>query len=253
MSFDKILANLKENENILKMEILPTDPTARTKAGMVNQARQEIERLKQDFRDEALKRSVFILVFGSRADKAAKILKENFGVLNGSPSLLTAQIIEKLDAGLYNNKQLHPSVIDLSSTVLDGLATELGIDFVPPFYYDGHKHAVMLKSREDLDKVLTTVILEKVGGEIFAVNAIMANLKTMIEEEYSQPVIPMVMEIDGEMAAKMKTDLQRINKNVFTMNVGGADQAADLKMTAKQKLDKNVIEKALIQIKQNLK
>jgi len=254
MSFEKILGQIKEHKETMKMEILPTDPTSRMKAGMINQAKQQIEQLKQDFRDEALRRSVFILVFGTKTKQTVKILKESFGVMSGSPRELASKVVDKIDKGLYDKKQLHPSVIDMSSTILDDIAKDLGVDYLPAFYYDGHVHAVQLNNREDLERVIEKTILAKVGGEIFALNAVMGSLDQLISDEYDQPVIPIVMEVQEEDVAKLKADLRNVSKNVFTMGAGvSADSTADLKLGAKAKLDKNVVQKALEQIKQNLK
>lgn len=254
MSFEKILSEIKTQKETLNMEILPTDPTARMKAGMVNQAKAQIEALKNDFRDEALRKSVFILVFGTRTKQTVKILNQSFGVMSGSPRALASKVVDKLDPALYDNKQLHPSTIDLASAILDDIAKDLGIDFLPAFYYDGHKHALQLNGREDLERILEKTILEKVGGEIFAVNAVMDSLDSLIDEEYDQPVLPIVMQVSEEDVPKLKADLSRVSANVFTMGAGvDKDSKADLKLSAKQKLDKTVVQKALEQIKQNLK
>jgi hypothetical protein len=236
------------------MEVLPTDPTARVKLGLINQAKEKIAQLKYDFRDEALRKSVFIVVYGTRAKQTKKILTEQFGVRDGSPRNMVAKIVDKLDAGLYNNRQLHPSVIDMSSAVLDDLASNIGVDHVPAFYYDGHKHAVQLNNRGDLERVLEKVVLEKVGGEIFAVDAVMDSLDQLIADEYDQPVLPVVMETTEDNVEKLSNDLKRITPNVFVMGAGvEAGAKADLKLGSKAKLDKGVIEKALVQIKNSLK
>jgi hypothetical protein len=253
MSFLSILEKLKAQKDILKTEVLPGDPTARTKAGMINQAKFQIEQLKEDFRDEALRRSVVILVFGPRAAQTVKILNEDFDVKSSSPRALSSKVVDKIDKSLYDNKQLHPSVIDTATSVLDDIARDIGISYLPTFYYDGAKHAVQLTKREDLERVVEKAILDKVGGEIFLVNAVMSSIDELIDQEYNQPVLPIAMEVDPDDVAKLAEDLKRLTPNVFTMNVGAGNTKADLKLTSKQKLDKGVVEKALIQIKENLK
>ena len=124
MSFLSILEKLKAQKETLKMEVLPGDPTARVKAGMINQAKFQIEQLKEDFRDEAIRRSVVILVFGPRAAQTVKILNEDFDVKVGNPRSLASKVVDKIDKSLYDNKQLHPSVIDMATSILDDIAKE---------------------------------------------------------------------------------------------------------------------------------
>jgi hypothetical protein len=253
MSFEQILEKIKEQSAVLKTEILPGDPTSRVKAGMISQARTQIASLRQDFRDEALRRSVFIVVFGKRSKETSKLLQEEFAVKVGSPRLLAEKIVNKIHPSLYMNKPLHPSVIDTASSIMDELARDLGIEHYPMFYYDGVKHAVQINGRKDLEILIENTLLEKVGGEIFAVNAVMDSLDGLIEEEYTSDVLPIVMETDEESVEKLSSDLRRITKNVFTMSVSGGKTKADLKLSSKQKLDRETLEKALIEIKKNLK
>jgi len=252
MSFEQILSKIKENKETMNMEILAGDPTARTKAGMINQAKVQIENLKQDFRDEALRRSVFIVIFGKKSRELSSILQEEFNVKSASPRLLAKQIVDKIEPSLYDNKQLHPSVIDLASSILDDLSKDMGVSHVPALYYDGNKHAVQLTGRSSLEGLLERLLLEKVGGEIFGISAVMSVLDTLIDEEYSSSVLPMVLETDEESLPKLVEDLGRLSKNVVTVSAGG-EAKANVKIGAKVKLDTESVEKLLTEIKNNLK
>jgi hypothetical protein len=252
MSFQQILEKIKEHKTTLTLEVLPGDPTARTKAGMINQAKTQIENLKHDFRDEALRRSLFIVVFGKKARELSAVLQKEFAVKSASPRLLTSKIVDQISPSLYDNKQLHPSVIDSASSILEDLSRDMGVEHLPAVYYDGSKHAVQLKNRADLEKLLETLLLEKVGGEIFGINAVMNSLDDLIETEYSAPVLPMVIEVSEEGASKLVSDLSRLSKNVVTISAG-SEVKANLKLGAKAKIDTETVEKLLTEIKNNLK
>jgi hypothetical protein len=252
MSFEKILSKIKENSALLSLEILPGDPTSRTKAGMVNQAKEQIAALKNDFRDEALRRSLFIVVFGKKAKELSSILQNTFDVKSASPSLLTKKIVDKIEPSLYENRQLHPSVIDIASSVLDTLSGDMGISHVPAIYYDGMKHTVQISDRSDLESLLETLLIEKVGSEIFGINAVMASLDSLIEVGYTAPVLPMVLEVEEKNLTKVVADLNRLTSNVVTVSAGG-EAKANLKLGAKAKLDAETVEKLLTEIKNNIK
>lgn len=252
MSFESILNNIKEQKELTQLVIEPGDPTSRTKAGMINQAKIQLEQLRQDFRDEALRKAVFIVVYGKKSREVSKLMTEEFDVKAGSPRILAKKVVDRIpDPSLYDNRMLHPSVIDACSSILDDLAKDMGITYLPTFYYDGLKHAVHLTCKADLEKVVEATILNGVGGEIFAISAIMDTIDSLIEEGYTSPVLPIVLETTEEDSVKLTEDLLKLNSNVFRVSTSG--EAADLKLPSKTKVDSAAIQKVLVEIKQNIK
>jgi|WetSurMetagenome_2_1015567.scaffolds.fasta_scaffold98449_3 hypothetical protein len=246
-----ILAKIKDKQPYINLEIKEGDPTSRTKLGMVAQAKLEVEALKRDYRDAVLRSMVILVATGPRALSAKDILVTEFGMNDGSPSTLTKKISSKIDTSLYLNKTMHNSAIDVASNIMDGLAKEMDIWSYPAFYYDSRKHNIHLNSEEDLQTILEDILLESVGGEVFAIHAGNNIYSSLLDASFEGPVVPVVMVVREEKAAKLIADLNKVTRNVFHINTDPKKKIGDFSITSK-KLDNESLEKILTQIKQSL-
>jgi hypothetical protein len=251
-SLNTILKEIKEKKAIVNADLDLNSPTARNMRDRQNSAKIRIEQLQVDYRNALLNQTVFIIMYGADAEKMAKVAEKDFGSYAVNAETLFDRIANEVPANVYAGKNASPSLFDIISHALEGVAAEAGVTSFPQPIFRNSKHGRVLGSKADLTTLIKQVISEDVGSELIAVHAVTATFLKALDNEFNGRVYPVVLHTsDAQYAARLNEDInKRLQRQTFTVAVG-ADPISGSTLLI-EKATKVALKEALTQIKTQL-
>jgi len=226
-----ILEKIKVQKSILNVEIGEESSTSRNLADRKRNAKVRIDELKAAYRNALLERTVFIVMYGNDAVKMASMAEKEFGSYAADAEQVINRIVEEVPTQSYKGKNASPSLFDVISHAIEGVAAEAGVISFPNPIYSSSRHSGRLEDKEALKRLVTKVISEDIGTELIAVHAVTATFLKALDTEFDGKVYPVVLHTSSiAYATALVKDIDtRLKRQVFTITTATKDLGTDEK------------------------
>lgn len=233
------------------LETVDNPHTYRSKMAHITRAKSDLEDHIEAYRMCILKSVAFILVTGKNTDKFNSIASEEFGCFEVGADEMYEKMIKDVPESLYLNHTLPAEVFTKINYTFQEMASELDIVSYVPMSYE-HKHKKMIKSKDELLKIVKDAFNTYTGSEVVGLYAVNSILNTALKAEYDNPVTPIILHSTDETLIKdLANNLNKITNNVFVVSAGGIkDEQLKVRATVSMKsVTSKQVEEGLLTIK----
>lgn len=227
----------------------------RQKRGHINRAKEDLKDLYRDYRVELQKRAAFIIAIGGQSKKFADLAEKEFGCFSLDAEILYKEIGEQIPTPVYMNKAASPSLFDHFGARFGDRALEIDIIGHRPLSFNS-KYSKMLKSTEDMVKLMRTAFNETIGSEVVGLDAIDRVSIKAVNEGYASKTVPIVLYTkDEEFAADLATNLKKVSINTFIVSTGAkvSDKIKNASLATARTVSNKNLESVLVKVKENLR
>ena len=216
-SFEALIKDIDKNRTIASTDISDSDPkTYNARLGKQKRAKQNLDDLFLEYREQVKNRAVFILTKGAQADSFIDVATgEDFGCFEVGADILYNQILLKVDKRYYDDQTSSPALFDLLMSSFNDICNDIGIISYPAVLFE-KKYKRRLKSKEDLLKLTKEAFNDKVGSDLVGLYAIDKVARKAVNEGYGGTTIPIIVHSkDSKLVDELENSLKNINQNVF--------------------------------------
>jgi len=241
-SFEALIKDINKNRLAANADISDSDPrTYTTKLGKKKRAKQNLDDLYLEYREQVKNRAVFILTKGAQSESFIDVATgEDFGCFEVEADILYNQILLKVDKRYYDDQTSSPALFDLLMSSFNDICNDIGIISYPAVLFE-KKYSRRLKNKEDLLQLTKEAFNDKVGSDLVGLYAIDKVARKAVNEGYEGTTIPIIIHSsDKKLIDELEKSLTNINKNVF-------------KVSASKKFTAEGVGKQLVKIKNSLK
>ena len=230
MSLSTILNEMKLNRPNAEMDVQFGNPnTLGGRQGLKRAATEALKRLRNSYRDELMKNSVFIVVSGAQKDVFTEFASgEKFGCFVNNPESFYKELAAQVSPPSINpplwTRESVKHLFGIAQNVLNDKALELDINSYPPLYFN-EKYNRGVTTAEEFAPILKQAINDQVGSEIVGINAVHSILDQAIVKEHSGLITPILLPTDDEAFAldlfnSLNTKLGRPANGTFLVAAG---------------------------------
>lgn len=222
---DSILEKIQQEKKIAEQDLDAVDPRVRSyKKGQIMSAKERLEGLYLEYKNEILKRSVFILVTGNESDKFIKIAEKKFKCFSLEADVMFSEIVDKISPQLYENKTLNAAIFDVVGNVLEDRMKELDIVSYNSLMFSS-KFYKNIKDKKEMVEAIREAVSDIVGGEVIGMDALERVSKKAVNKQYKSRIVPILLRTDNEQfIIKMSDSIRLINPRVVRVAAGKTQQ-----------------------------
>lgn len=216
-SFEALIKDIEKNRTIASTDISDSDPkTYNARLGKKKRAKQNLDDLFLEYREQVTNRAVFILTKGAQSDSFIDVATgEDFGCFEVEADILYNQILQKVDKRYYDNQTSSPALFDILMSSFNDICGDIGIVSYPAVLFES-KYKRRLKNKEDLLQLTKEAFNDKVGSDLVGLYAIDKVARKAVNEAYEGTTIPIIIHTkDNKLADDLSVTLKNINQNVF--------------------------------------
>lgn len=192
MSLETILEKINKEKATANKNVNELDPRVRTYAkGKIRAAKDRLDGLYLDYRNELLNRAIFILVSGEDCGRFAEIARE-FNCFTLDAEILAKEVVEKVSPQLYIGKKLNSNTFEVVNNVLEEKIKKLDVVSYPSITFS-QKYSRVVKDKEEMVDVVKRAINETVGAEIVGVDALNRISEQAIDKNYKSRLVPILL------------------------------------------------------------
>lgn len=256
MSLSKVLEEIKRVQPHAEEDVTTGPPeTLAGRRGRKAQAIETLKRLKREYSNSLRETAAYILVVGDKRDAFASIATENYKCFSNDPESFFTDLVNRVPAALYINKDGESNMFDIVGRHLEDKALELDLVGYPQLIFR-HEYQRHLTSKEDFLALIKLAVTEQVGGELVGIQAAKELTDAAIKRDHGAKLTPILLPTgDDKFALTVARDLERLSNRVFIVSVGKSSKAikaADGVIFVKDPTNENV-ENALKTISASLK
>jgi hypothetical protein len=221
MSLENVLEKISEEQIVANQDLNLVSPRVIAyKKGQVTAAKEKLELLRQDLKQEIIKRSVFIVVTGSEAQKFADIANQEFKCLSFSANRLATDIVNKLSDQLYLNRTLNANTFDIIDNLLEDEMKRLDIASYNKLAFNA-KYLRNIKNKQDMIDLVNQAISDNVGSEVIGLDALDKTVNSVMDTKKVSRVVPIVLHTNNNsLTLDLAKNLKTITNKVFTVSAG---------------------------------
>jgi hypothetical protein len=213
----EIIKQIRDQQSLLKKEIVPDPRTMATQLGNLKRAENEINHLFVDLRSEVQKNLVLILATGKNSSQFASIAEQSFGCL----SFKAESVYERLAQNVHETflgKPASPSIVEIAISNMSDIAYEIGIvGYNMPMFKS--TDTVQLNTQEDVQNLIQTIFVRDVGAELVTLMAVHDAAKKILETDFEGKRVPVILHTTNkELADAIAKDSTRLTNKIFTVN-----------------------------------
>lgn len=251
MSLESIIGNIQEEKKIAEIDLDTVSTAAYPyKKGQVKSAKHKLEGLYIEYKNELLKRAVFILVTGDGAGEFAELAESEFKCFATDGDALFKEIVEELNPQLYTDKMANGALFDIVSNILENKLKNLDIVEYNELMYNT-KYSRHLKNKEDCIQLVKEAVTEIVGPEIIGLNALEKVTQEAVNVGYKKRSVPIVIfNKDEQFVVDISPRLRNLNPRVVRVAAGKLGMDINAKVIIKN-IDTKSVGKALQEIAAN--
>lgn len=215
-----ILEEIKQNKKIAETDLSKIDPRAYPyKKGQVNSAKNKLEDLYLRYKNEIMKRSVFILTTGEESRTFAE-LSEGFSCFTVNADDFYTDIASKVSTDVYMKKNVNASVFDILNNLIEDKMKELDIISYNQLFFSS-KYQRMCNSKADFLDVVKRSITDNVGGEVVGLDALEKVCVEAVNKDYKSRLVPIVLHSkDEQLIKQLSSDIIKVNPRVVLVTSG---------------------------------
>lgn len=218
---EQILNQITEQKKIAEIDL---DSVSRRvypyKKGQVDSAKNKLESLYIDYKNEILNRSIFILVTGDESQEFAKIASEEYECFSVNANDLAQEIVSEINPQIYLNKTAGSAIFDVIDSVLEKKMKKLDVLSYNSLMFDS-KYQRNIGSKEDMVSLVQEAINDIVGGEVVALDALEKTTIKAVNKNYKSKIVPILIYSDSiDLTNKLFNDIVGINRRVANITAG---------------------------------
>jgi hypothetical protein len=192
MSLETILEKINKEKVSANKNINELDPRVRTyAAGKIRAAKDRLDGLYLDYRNELLNRAIFILVSGENCDKFAEIARD-FNCFTLDAEILAKEVVEKVNPQLYLGKKLNSNTFEVVNNILEEKIKKLDVVSYPSITFS-QKYSRVVGDKKEMIDTVKKAINDTVGGEIVGVDALNRVSEEAIDKNYKSRLVPILL------------------------------------------------------------
>lgn len=249
---EQILNQINEQKKIAEIDLSEVSPRAYPyKKGQVDSAKNKLEGLYIDYKNEILNRAVFILVTGDKAENFASIAKEDYGCFSIKGETLASEIVEDISPQLYQGKTVNASIFDVVDSVLEKKMKALDVLSYNSLMFNV-KYQRVVKNKNEMISVVRDAVNDIVGGEVVALDALERATKEAVNKNYKSKIVPiLIYSEDFKLTQTLSRDIVKINPRIVRV-LAGESEVTNLNAIAElTDIDSEVVGEALKKIAAN--
>ncbi len=224
MSFETILEKIDAEQAVANQSLNNVNIRALPyKKGQINAAKENLEKLYFDYKEEVKKNSIFILVTGSESDHFADIAQEKFKCFKFDAKTFYKDILKEINPYLYQDKKINSSIFEVIGNVLEDKMKSFDVASYPQLMFDA-KYSRVVRNKDEMLDVMADAINDIVGGEIVGLDALERVSKDGIEKKYKSRIVPILLySADERFVSNLSKDLTKINSKVAVLTAGNVE------------------------------
>lgn len=230
MTLDNILKEIEKNRANAEMELTMEFPnTYGARLGIKRAACDNIDRLKEEYKEQLLKSTAFIVTTGSGKDTFSELASsDTFGCFSVNPETLFNEIAEDVSPpsvrpSLYGREGVR-TLFSIAQNVLRDKATKIGIIDYPALAFND-KYNIGVASKEEFAQIMKSAIVDQVGSEIVGIYSINSIVNKAIEKKHSSRITPIVLGTsDEKFALSLLENLKKLKAKTFLVVAGKASK-----------------------------
>jgi len=251
MSLGSILDRIKAEKDVAEQDINQISPRALPyKKGQIRSAKERLEGLYIDYKNEMLKRAIFILVTGNKSELFAEIAEKDFKCFKVDGKEFFKEIVNELHPEIYEGKKMNASVFDIVGNVLEDKMKRLDI-----MSYDSLRfttdYSRVVKNKNEMVNLVKDAVVNIVGGEVVALDALEKVAARAVNDNYKSKLVPILIHTNDENFVTSVSD----NFRVLTpkvVRVSAGDVKTDINpISSIEEITKETVEEALKKIATN--
>lgn len=249
---EEILNEINEQKKIAEIDLSEVSPRAYPyKKGQVDSAKNKLEGLYIDYKNEMLNRAVFILVTGDKAEEFANIAKEDYGCFSIKGETLANEIVDDINPQLYQGKTINASIFNVIDSVLEKKMKALDVLSYNSLMFNV-KYQRVVKDKSEMVSVVKDAVNDIVGGEVVALDALERATQEAVNRNYKSKIVPiLIYSEDFRLTQTLSRDIIKINPRIVRV-LAGESEVKNLNAIAElENIDSEVVGEALKKIAAN--
>jgi hypothetical protein len=249
---EQILDEINKQKKIAEIDLAEVSPRAYPyKKGQVDSAKNKLEGLYIDYKNEILNRAVFILVTGDKSKEFANVAKEEYSCFSVSGETLAEEIVNDISPQLYQGKTVNASIFDVMDSVLEKKMKALDVVSYNSLMFNT-KYQRVIRNKDEMVTVVRDAVNDIVGGEVVALDALEKTAKEAVNKNYRSKLVPiLIYSEDFNLIKTLSRDIVKINPRIARI-IAGESEVKDLNTVAElTDIDSEGVGKALKQIAAN--
>jgi hypothetical protein len=248
-----IISKIEQAKVVAQAPVDPNDyKVYHGKVGAQRRAKEDLERLFMEYKQEIKHMILFIIVAGNGAKKFADVCEKHRWGFSYDASQFYRDLTHDIDPLNWKGKAFGPGVVDILSRKIEDKADECDVVEHNLILFE-HQHAQTIETLEQLTSHVATIFNEQIGVEFVAYDILNKMAIRGVEEKFDgsdMPVLPIVVKV-GEDAALAREMLQHFPKlapgNTFlvTAGVGVPKQLSEIASAKTAKVDKETVVEVL--------
>jgi len=241
MSLESILGKINEEKEIAKIDLDTISAKARVyKRGQVESAKAKLEGLYIDYKNEILKRAIFILVAGDDSSNFANIAEEKFKCFSVEGKVLFKEIVKELSPQLYLNKTMNAPIFDVISNVLEDKMKRLDVMSYNTLMFNT-KYQRAVSNESQMVDLVTEAVSDIVGGEVVGLDALERVAESGVNKNYKSSIVPILIHsTDEDFLLDITESLRRLNPRVVRVVAGKVNKDINATITIEESNEENV-------------
>jgi len=221
---EQILDEINKQKQIAETDLSQVSPRAYPyKKGQVDSAKNKLEGLYIDYKNEILNRAVFILVTGSESESFGNIAKQDFGCFSISGETLAKEIVNDIHPQLYKGKTVNASIFDVVDNVLEKKMKALDVLSYNSLMFNS-KYQRVVKNEDEMVLVVRDALNDIVGGEVVALDALERTAQEAVNKNYRSKIVPiLIYSEDFSLIQTLSRDIIKINPRIVRVIAGDSD------------------------------
>jgi len=224
MSLGEILEKINLEKVTAEIDLDKVSARARVyKKGQVESAKNRLEGLYIDYKNEVLKRAIFIMVTGDKSEEFAGIAEEEYKCFKVDGKIFYKEIVDQLSLDLYHNKNINAPILDVVGNVLEGKMKGLDVTSYPSLSFNA-KYSRVIKTRKEMVETVKEAVNDTVGGEVVGYDALERVSKEAVNKNYSKELVPiLIYNKDEDFITGICDSIRVINPKVVRIAAGNTE------------------------------
>lgn len=249
MSLKKIVEELDRTIPVAEEELgLAPPQTAANLVGRKNRAKERVEELKVEYRNEMLKNTTFIVVYGKASETLPQALTEEVGFFSANPMYFYEDLASRIPQELWLNRRSLSGTFSVLQDFMEEKLIELNIQECNQLRFTS-EYDLEVKNLPDMVSLVKKAINRQIGSEIVGLQSIYGVLDMAIKAKNTEVANIILPTQDLDLACDLFHNLPRLGGKVLFVSdqkidtgVKYVDNVIQMKDTTKKSIDATVKE-----------
>jgi len=252
----EILQDIKKYKETAKMDVDPVKHAKvyQSRLGTKNRAKDELERLFVEYKNNIRPMLLFIVVAGNGGKKFAELCEKNKWAFSYDALSFYDELVSDIDPANWKDKPFGANMVDILGRKVEDKADECDVIQYDMMMFK-NKYSRHINNKEELVTHVADIFNEQIGVEFMGFDILNKIAIKAVEEEFDgekMPILPVIIKVDSNLGVTQEI-LQHFPKIspysfLVTAGVGVPKAFGDIASVAIKKVDKENVVKVLKKI-----